>query len=538
MAEPQPGTGTSRRGFLRAVGITGGAGAMFATMGALGLAPTAAYAAEKEAPFSAPRRGDFTLQGRGGKPAKVVVIGGGIAGLTSAYELGKAGYDCTVLEARDRVGGRNFTVRGGDTVTDLNGVTQKVTFSQGQYMNCGPARLAQWMSTLDYCRELGVPVEVFTNTNASALIYNETTGMKAPVAYRTAKADVYGYVSELLAKATNTGALDAELTADDKERLLTFLKSYGSLGSDYKYTGTEHRGFSVDPGAAGTPGAELGDIPSLSEVFASNVGRYFSFEFGYDQAMLMFQPVGGMDAIPMAFAKAIGPDKILTGAAVTDIRNTSDGVQVTYTRNGRTKVVHADYCIATLAPWILARTSHNLGSTVQTALQAVRPSQASKIGLEYKSRWWETDFKIMGGITETDLDLDHIWYPSYGHLGERGTLIGYYNTGAHSDTYSALTPAQRLERAVTQGVKIHGEKYRSELAAWYSHQWKLAPHIEAAWHSMPGGPDAPAFVPLNQAQGNVYFAGDYLSYLDAWQCGAISSARKVVTELHQRVLAS
>jgi monoamine oxidase len=36
----------------------------------------------------------------------------------------------------------------------------------------------------------------------------------------------------------------------------------------------------------------------------------------------------------------------------------------------------------------------------------------------------------------------------------------------------------------------------------------------------------------------VYFAGDYLSYLDAWQHGAISSARKVVTELHQRVLAS
>ncbi|MFE5053252.1 FAD-dependent oxidoreductase [Streptomyces sp. NPDC056637] len=151
------------------------------------------------------------------------------------------------------------------------------------------------------------------------------------------------------------GALDGELTADDKERLLAFLKSYGSLGSDYTYTGTEHRGYSVDPSAAGTPGVQLGDVPSLSEVFASNVGRYFSFEFGYEQAMLTFQPVGGMDAIPMAFAKAIGPDKILTGAAVTDVRNTSDGVEVTYTRNGGTKVVKADYCIATLAPWIFGR---------------------------------------------------------------------------------------------------------------------------------------------------------------------------------------
>jgi monoamine oxidase len=538
MADVQPGTGTSRRSFLRSVGITGGAGAMFATMGALGLAPTAAYAAEKEAPFRAPSRGDFTLQGRTGRPAKVVIVGGGIAGLASAYELGKAGYDCVVLEARDRVGGRNLTIRGGDRVTDVNGVTQTARFSKGQYMNAGPGRLAQWMNTLDYCRELGVEVEVFANSNANALIYNERTGMTAPLQYRTAKADVYGYVSELLAKATNTGALDAELTAEDKERLLSFLRSHGALGGDYKYTGSEHRGMSLDPGATGTPGEVLGGVPALTDVLASNVGRYFSFEFGYDQAMLMLQPVGGMDAIPKAFARAVGHERIRTGAAVTGVHNTARGVEVTYTRGGRTEAVRADYCIATLAPWILARTPHNLGSSVQTALQAVRASSAGKIGLEYRSRWWEKDFKIFGGITETDLDLSHIWYPSHGHLGERGLVIGYYNTGANADAYSALTPAQRLDRAVAQGVKIHGEKYRTELAASFSHQWKQIPYIEGAWHSMPGGPDAPAFAPLNQAQGNVYFAGDHLSHLDAWQHGAISSARKVVTELHQRVLAS
>lgn len=99
MAQTQPGTGTSRRAFLRDVGITGGAGAMLATMGALGMAPTA-QAAQREKPFRSPSAGDFTLHGRAA--AKVVVVGGGIAGLASAYELGKAGYDCTVLEARDR----------------------------------------------------------------------------------------------------------------------------------------------------------------------------------------------------------------------------------------------------------------------------------------------------------------------------------------------------------------------------------------------------------------------------------------------------
>jgi monoamine oxidase len=85
---------------------------------------------------------------------------------------------------------------------------------------------------------------------------------------------------------------------------------------------------------------------------------------------------------------------------------------------------------------------------------------------------------------------------------------------------------------------MHGSKYRSELAAFYAHRWKLVPHLEGAWHSMPDGPGAPAYAPLNTAQGHVYFAGDHLNYMDAWQHGAVSSARKVVTALHQRVLAS
>ncbi len=37
---------------------------------------------------------------------RVIVVGGGFSGLAAAYELSKAGYDVTVAEARNRVGGR------------------------------------------------------------------------------------------------------------------------------------------------------------------------------------------------------------------------------------------------------------------------------------------------------------------------------------------------------------------------------------------------------------------------------------------------
>jgi len=211
-------------------------------------------------------------------------------------------------------------------------------------MNAGPARLPQWMVTLDYCRELGVPIEVFTNVNADAYIYNESAGMTKPMRYRTAKADVYGYVSELLAKATDKGALDKELTAIDQEKLVEFLKDFGELGDKLTYEGGERRGYTTVPAAAGTPGVLLGDVPSASEVFATGVGRYFSFEFGFDQAMLMFQPVGGVDQIPRALTKAIGAHRIRAGAAVSKITDKGTGVTVTYTQGGRTKSIDADYC--------------------------------------------------------------------------------------------------------------------------------------------------------------------------------------------------
>jgi monoamine oxidase len=504
-------------------------------MGALGLAPTA-EAAPPASAFTPPQPSDFHLTGRAAN--SVVILGGGIAGLASAYELGKAGYRCTILEARSRTGGRNFTVRKGTEQTDLNGNIQRATFSDGIYLNAGPARLAQWMVTLDYCRELGVPIEVFTNQNADAYIYNENTGATA-VRYRTAKADVYGYVSELLAKATSQGALDAQLSADDKSRLLGFLQQWGQTkGStaDFAYAGGGNRGYTSYPTAWDDIGTALPGPAALSEVFASQVGRYFNFEFEFDQAMLMFQPVGGMDQIPQALTRAIGAHKIQLGAVVQAITDTAHGVTVTYAdADGRTRQIGADYCIAALPPHLLARIPHNLGSDVQAALSQYRGAAVGKIGLEYRSRWWETDHRIYGGITETDMDISHIWYPSYGYHSRRGLIVGYYNTGANATTYGALSPADREARAVMQGVKIHGEKYRSELAHSFSQAWHLTPYLEGGWTSPPYG--TPAYRLLQRPAGRVYFAGDWLSDMVAWQHGAFWSARNTVSALHARVLA-
>jgi monoamine oxidase len=505
----------TRRGLLVGIGAAGGAGAMYAAMGALGLAPES-----QDKTFTPPRPGDFSLQGRGA--AKVVILGAGVAGLTAAYELGKAGYDITVLEARPKAGGRNLTLRGGDRLSELNGPTQEVTLGEGVYFNAGPARIAQWMVTLDYCRELGIPIETFVNRNHQAYVHTEGRTMRLG----TARADMYGYIAELLAKATDQGALDKKLTAEDQDRLLTFLRRFGDLGPKLDYEGSPRRGYADPPGV--DAGVLLDPPGTLRQVLAAGTGRAITNDFGYEQATPMFQPVGGMDMIVTKLVEAVGEDRITTGAKVTRITNLPDGVEVTWD-GGRIK---ADYCIATLPPHLLAKIPHNLGAEVTAALRRPTPMATGKIGLEYDRRWWELEDRIYGGVTETDLDIAHIWYPSYGYHSERGLLVGYYNTGPDAELYGALSPEDRRRRALTQGKKIHGEKYRQGVLSSVSIAWER----QDGWVIWPAFDSS--FTLLQRPAGRVYFAGDWLTRLIAWQAGSMESARSVVTELHRRVLKS
>jgi len=152
------------------------------------------------------------------KGVKVVILGGGISGLVAAYEMKALGYDCTVLEARPRPGGRNWTVRGGDTIAFLDGSTQTCTFDPGNYQNVGPARLPSiHKQMLDYCRKLGVELQVEVNTSRSTLLQNDAANGGKPLVQRQVVNDTRGHVSELLAKCVANGALDQDITATDRD---------------------------------------------------------------------------------------------------------------------------------------------------------------------------------------------------------------------------------------------------------------------------------------------------------------------------------
>ena len=187
---------TTRREFLRRVAGAGGYRATYLTMQAMGFLPLAAVAEP------------VALERGGAHGTKVVILGAGVAGLSAAYELGKAGYDCTVLEARERVGGRNWTIRRGTSIELADGSRQLCDFEPGLYWNAGPARLpSHHQAVLGYCREFGVPLEVEVNTSRGARLLNPAANGGQPIEMRQAVNDTRGAISELLAKAIDRGAL-------------------------------------------------------------------------------------------------------------------------------------------------------------------------------------------------------------------------------------------------------------------------------------------------------------------------------------------
>ena len=504
--------GVTRRQFLTGLGAVGGAGVVFGALQVIDRGDGTA-----RVPFEPPRESDFTLQGRA-NDTSVLVLGAGVAGLACAYELEKAGYEVTVVEARDRVGGRSLTVRDGTEVTDARGTTQRAGFAEGRWLNAGPARIAGHHTTLDYCRELGVAVEPFVNVNVDA--YAASGGIVRR--RRSLDADLDGYVAELLVKALATDVLDGDLTPDEAAALYAHLQTVGAIAPS-------ERGYRVPPGAGDDDGT-LGDPDRLAAVLAFDPTARRFFERDWHLSTPMFHPVGGMDAIPLALAAALAAE-VRTGAPVLAV---GDGAGVAARLEDGTEI-EADLGICTLPPALAAALDAPWDETVTRALDEPVPFTTGKIGLEYDRRFWETEDRILGGITSTDREPREIWYPSTDYLADGGVLVGAYPFGPAADRFSRLNHQARTELAVEAGVAIHGPEYRDGLVSSFSVDWATQPHSDGGWSDW--RQYGLSYDRLLEPAGRWRFAGDWLTHAPGWQHGALESARATVTALHEGVLA-
>lgn len=510
-----------RRDFISLVAAS--AGSTYAAMIALDL-------------LSQPAKAKRTLNLKPISQAKtVIVLGAGISGLCAAYELEKAGYNCVVLEANNRVGGRCFTIRNNTETTEVDGTTQKSNFDEGLYFNAGATRIAQHHITLDYCQDLGVKIEPFNHVNEAAYYYQNNVGKLSnlKIRIRAIKNDLRGYKNELLAKAINQDALDIDLTKEDQEKLVEFLRQEGHLSPDLFYKGSRNRGYSTLPGASLQPG--IIDSPfDLSAIIQYGFSWYLLNETTFNHQISLLQIVGGIDKLSQAFVNNI-KGKIMLNSPVQEIRKTSKGVKILYLdQSKKNKEIIGDYCICTIPLPVLKSIPSDFSKPMKQAILTVPYMATSKVGLQFKRRFWEEDERIFGGISYTNQNITQIFYPSEDFFSQKGILVGAYNYQEKAEYFGNLSLEEREKLVLQEGSKIHSQ-YLEEFESGFYVPWHKMPYTLGGWGMYSSGMRDTVYPQLNQPDGNIYLAGEHLSYYPGWITGALESSRHVVSQINQKV---
>lgn len=506
----------TRRQLISRIAAVGGYSAAVGALDALGLAPKALAASF-----------DPLQLGSSGKGKHVVVVGAGISGLVSAYELRKAGFSVTILEARERVGGRNWTLRRGSKVEFDDGVSQTVDFDEGQFFNAGPARIPSHHQTLlGYCRELGVELQVLVNSSRNALALPDAR--QPAFQLRQAVNDSRGQLSELLARSVSRKALDQDLSADDRQALLSFLKVYGDLNADFKYQGSVRSGYTRLPGAGDQTGITRAPL-ELQTLLNPKLWGALVFDEIPEFSSTMFQPVGGMDRIPLAFYDKL-KDAVRFHAEVSDIQTSEQGSRVTYKdrQTGKSQTLSADYAIVTVPLPLLAKLPSNFSTPFKQAILSAQSDQANKVAWQ-SPRFWETDFNIFGGLSYLDHEVKGLWYPSDRLNSAQGILIAAYNTSAAAQAFSQKSLAEQFTSS-RQAVELLHPGHSAKLQKPVAINWSKVPFSKGPW-IVNDEVGEQAYHILNQPQGRTYLASDALAHggVGIWQNSAADSARRIVT---------
>jgi monoamine oxidase len=366
--------------------------------------------------------------------AEIVVIGAGLAGLTAAYQLKKAGYRATVIEAADRIGGRCFTDR-----TTFGG---QIAEHGGELIDTGHKAILALLA------EFGL-----TTTN---LIAAEPAGT-APLYHF----DGQPY-SQAAAKSDLT--IVAERAAADA-KAAKFPTTYSSSTA----RGRELSEMSIDdwinaqvPGGTSSKAGQL-----LATAYNIEYGAETSAQsalnlvylFGYQKAQTIslfgpsdetFHVTGGNDLLVSKLAAQLS-GQITTGTALKALARTSAGRwSVTVgpsSGSGSSTTLTADRVILAL-PFSLLRavdlTKAGFPDRKLAAIQQLKMGTNSKLHLQFTKRIWNQ--LGLNGEIFSDLGFQNTWEVTRGQSGTNGILVDFTGgtIGAGFGSGSASTLAKRF----------------------------------------------------------------------------------------------
>ncbi len=249
------------------------------------------------------------LEPRAGPGKRVIVVGAGMAGLVAAFELARQGHDPLVLEARQRVGGRIYTLRN---------------FAPGLYAEAGAMRIPRVHDlTLAYCRLFGLRLRPFIMGNPNGLVY--VGGERMTAAEAASDPDRLGFELAEHERGRTYSDLWLDATRDLREMVdrdpdaawVEIVRQYDQYSlREFLVEKRFSEGAIEMYGVMNFVESDMNN--ALIEELREDLGKAFED---------MQEIVGGMDLLPRAFFAQI-PDRIRFGAEVHAIDQDADGVTV------------------------------------------------------------------------------------------------------------------------------------------------------------------------------------------------------------------
>jgi monoamine oxidase len=428
----------------------------------------------------------------------VIVAGAGLAGLTAARALEVRGAAVTVVEARDRVGGRVWTLRG--------------KFAGRQHAEAGADLIEEEQEhVLELAKALGLkPVRILRD--GFGFYGPDARGRRRVQSGPGAMAKVGKYIQPVLrdfnlAEGRWDSAIAASFGPRSVAQWLDEVRAPKALRAGVR----GFRGFFL---------AEPEDLSLLMlvEQFA---------ESGPPGTSRIFRIPGGNDRLATVMARRLR-GSLLLESVVRRVRQRRGGVRVTIESRGRRSEIAADYLVCAL-PASTAREvvfEPGLPEPQHDAIAHLRYGCATRLLLQFDRRFWRKRGRPIA--FGTDQPTGAVWDGNEHQPGRAGIL--------------SFLAGGRASKALQDMLHAEGESGVIQRIGWLGKPSKLIASKSVVWDDDPWARGGyayfdPTFDPLWRAwlsrpAGRIVFAGEHTSIKSqGFMNGAVETGLRAAAEI-------
>ena len=446
-----------------------------------------------------------------GSSRQVVVLGAGLAGLAAAYELKKAGYAVTLLEARSRPGGRVLTYRD--------------PFADGLYAEMG----AEYVDASDeydlrYCKELGLKVmtaklydAIFVRGQSFKMASFKQNKQKLPYA-GSQGGQLFGqearYLERLLKQIPDPDKLPPEILKLDNLSVVELLLQEGApedILALYTYT----------------QATESTARPHEMSALAMLRSHRRSFSEDTDEGRIL----GGNDQLPKGLARALA-GQILYNRPVRKIVHGREGAEVFFEEGGVVRSLRTPRLVVALPFKVLRdiEITPSFSPVKMKCIQTLAYGQVMKIAMQYRRRFWDEPGSL-GQRVFSDTLLRRVYHFSTDQPGPRGILMSF-TSGADAETLGRLSEPERLGTALQEAARIWPEAPQHWEGGAVKY-WNEDPWVRGSYSFNGVGQARDSLEIARAAEGRVHFAGEHTSIHRASMNGALESGVRVAEEIRK-----